>query len=195
MRSCSKQINLRQRVFIALTIIWMITIFCFSAEPGDESSNLSGGLSYRLISIVDDVFSMHWNEAEKLDRVEVISFPIRKAAHMSEYAMLGILVFAAATPTGRGQGQNDCRNHEEKKKHGQKRTSSEGRTKIMLSCKGYIIAISTVFIYACTDEFHQLFVPGRSGQFTDVLIDTAGGLIGLVCILILTACRKDKAQV
>lgn len=158
--------KLRQRLFAALTIIWMITIFCFSAEPGDESSNLSGGLSYRLISIADHVFNMHWDETEKLGRVEAISFPIRKAAHMSEYALLGILVFAAATPTGRGRGQN-----------------------------GYIIAISTVFIYACTDEFHQLFVPGRSGQFTDVLIDTAGGLIGLVCILILTACRKDKAQV
>ncbi len=169
MRSCSKK-----RVFAALTILWMITIFCFSAEPGDESSNLSGGLSYRLISIVDHVFSMHWDETEKLDRVEAISFPIRKAAHMSEYALLGILVFAAATPTGREQGQ---------------------KTKIIISHRRYIIAISTVFIYACTDEFHQLFVPGRSGQFTDVLIDTAGGLIGLVCILILTACRKDKAQV
>ena len=190
MRSCSKK-----RVFAALTIIWMITIFCFSAEPGDESSNLSGGLSYRLISIVDHVFSMHWDETEKLDRVEAISFPIRKTAHMSEYALLGILVFAAAAPTGRERGQNDCREPEEVKKHGQKRTSSEGRTRNMFFHKGYIIAISTVFIYACTDEFHQLFVPGRSGQFTDVLIDTAGGLIGLVCILILTACRKDKAQV
>lgn len=32
-----------------------------------------------------------------------------------------------------------------------------------------------VFIYACSDEIHQLFVAGRSGEITDVLIDTLGG--------------------
>ncbi|WP_455683456.1 VanZ family protein [Thomasclavelia sp.] len=38
------------------------------------------------------------------------------------------------------------------------------------------------FIYACSDEIHQLFIPGRSGQFTDVLIDTSGALIMLLII-------------
>ena len=32
-----------------------------------------------------------------------------------------------------------------------------------------------VFIYACSDEMHQLFVQGRSGEILDVLIDTMGG--------------------
>ncbi|WP_138207306.1 VanZ family protein [Haloimpatiens lingqiaonensis] len=40
------------------------------------------------------------------------------------------------------------------------------------------IAIFFVFLYACSDEFHQLFVPGRSGQFRDVFIDTLGGILG-----------------
>lgn len=31
-----------------------------------------------------------------------------------------------------------------------------------------------VFIYACSDEIHQLFIPGRSGEILDVLIDTIG---------------------
>jgi VanZ family protein len=30
--------------------------------------------------------------------------------------------------------------------------------------------------YACTDEFHQLFVPGRAGLITDVLIDSIGAV-------------------
>ncbi|UYJ41604.1 MAG: VanZ family protein [Lachnospiraceae bacterium] len=29
-------------------------------------------------------------------------------------------------------------------------------------------------LYACTDEYHQLFVPGRSGQLRDVMIDAVG---------------------
>ena len=36
------------------------------------------------------------------------------------------------------------------------------------------------FVYACSDEWHQTFVPGRAGQFRDVLLDTAGSLTGLL---------------
>ncbi len=36
------------------------------------------------------------------------------------------------------------------------------------------------FFYACTDEIHQSFSPGRSCQFTDVLIDTGGALVGIL---------------
>ncbi len=43
--------------------------------------------------------------------------------------------------------------------------------------KSFKIAILITFFYACSDEIHQLFVPGRSGRFTDVLIDTSGGLL------------------
>lgn len=34
--------------------------------------------------------------------------------------------------------------------------------------------------YAAADEFHQLFVEGRSGQLRDVLIDSCGALLGVI---------------
>lgn len=43
-----------------------------------------------------------------------------------------------------------------------------------------LFAIMGVFLYACTDEFHQLFVPGRSGNFRDVIIDTSGGVLSAI---------------
>lgn len=43
-----------------------------------------------------------------------------------------------------------------------------------------LFAIMGVFLYACTDEFHQLFVPGRSGNFRDVIIDTSGGALSAI---------------
>ena len=51
-----------------------------------------------------------------------------------------------------------------------------------------IIMLSSLFcfIYACTDEFHQLFVNGRAGRFTDVLIDTSGGVIMLLIVFIIS---------
>lgn len=44
----------------------------------------------------------------------------------------------------------------------------------------YLSALTFSFIYACTDEFHQKFVPGRSCEFRDVLIDTCGACFGIM---------------
>ncbi|MCI6265943.1 MAG: VanZ family protein [Erysipelotrichaceae bacterium] len=43
----------------------------------------------------------------------------------------------------------------------------------------YLISFIICVLYASSDEFHQLFVPGRSGQVTDVLIDLIGVVLGL----------------
>lgn len=40
-----------------------------------------------------------------------------------------------------------------------------------------LISLILTFLYACSDEFHQTFISGRSGQFKDVLIDTIGMII------------------
>lgn len=48
---------------------------------------------------------------------------------------------------------------------------------------------------ALCDETIQLFVPGRSGQITDVWLDTAGYLTGaLLTLLIFRLCRKRPKQ-
>lgn len=50
------------------------------------------------------------------------------------------------------------------------------------------------FIYACTDEIHQIYVPGREGKFADVSIDligiTAGILLALLAVLSCNAIKK-----
>ena len=56
-----------------------------------------------------------------------------------------------------------------------------------------LISLLITFIYACSDEFHQLFIPGRSGQFIDILIDTSGALIMLL-IIYLWQKRKKPSQ-
>lgn len=45
--------------------------------------------------------------------------------------------------------------------------------------KKFLLPLGVVFLYACTDEIHQAFVPGRACLFTDVLIDTAGGALAM----------------
>lgn len=46
--------------------------------------------------------------------------------------------------------------------------------------KSALCALLFVFLYATSDEFHQSFVPGRGPAFSDVLIDTTGGLTGIM---------------
>ena len=44
--------------------------------------------------------------------------------------------------------------------------------------------------YAITDEFHQYFIPGRSAEIRDVLIDSSGALTGILFVIIVLAIIK-----
>lgn len=146
-----------------LMLCWMVVIFMFSAEPDTESSELSGSVSYRIVSVVNTITASHWDENELLDRAELIDYPVRKCAHMSEYAILTLFGFVTFS--------------------------------FLHSRRKFLIPIGITFIYACTDEFHQLFVPGRAGRFTDVLIDTTGGIIMLLFIAIVTHVARKRHTV
>lgn len=55
-----------------------------------------------------------------------------------------------------------------------------------------IIGILFVFIYACSDEIHQLFVPGREGAIRDVIIDTCGGTTLLLIKMLSIKIKSNK---
>ncbi len=55
----------------------------------------------------------------------------------------------------------------------------------------YLISFIICVLYASSDEFHQLFVPGRSGQVTDVLIDLIGVVLGLLLVFLIRCFRKE----
>ena len=42
-----------------------------------------------------------------------------------------------------------------------------------------IVSLMVCMLYSASDEIHQLFVPGRSGEVRDVLIDSSGALVGI----------------
>ena len=52
----------------------------------------------------------------------------------------------------------------------------------IIKWKNVLFSICFTALYASTDEFHQLFVPGRSGQVKDVLIDSCGAVAGTLII-------------
>ena len=48
--------------------------------------------------------------------------------------------------------------------------------------------------YAASDEFHQLFVPGRAGRVTDVLIDSGGVIFGLFVVFVVSWMKNLKLK-
>ncbi|MDV2886388.1 VanZ family protein [Alkalihalophilus pseudofirmus] len=54
-----------------------------------------------------------------------------------------------------------------------------------------MIALLLSVLYAISDEVHQLFIPGRSGEVRDVLIDSAGAAVGISLYYLLA---KIKAK-
>ena len=89
--------------------------------------------------------------------VHNLVFAARKMAHVTEYACCAILLWRA------------LRQH----------TPRNTRPWNWRDAKW---SLAIIFAYACTDEIHQHFVPGRQGAFLDVLLDTLGGALGLFAL-------------
>lgn len=58
----------------------------------------------------------------------------------------------------------------------------------------YILTIVLCFFYSLTDEFHQLFVNGRTGQFSDCLIDTCGSALAILLVCLVSSKKKFLAK-
>lgn len=148
-----------------LTLLWMLFIFMMSSAGKDESNTQSGAVC----EIICEVFVEGYEEMPEEDRIrlqEKISFPVRKGAHLSEYAVLGALMTVTAAFW--------------------RREETNTRTTQVLPVLG------AGFLYAVSDEMHQAFVPGRSGEPRDVLIDTFGVLIGICIVRVCLYARARK---
>ncbi len=108
------------------------------------------------------------SEAAKLGMIEGMHTLVRKMAHFSIYAALGFFVINYIL------------------------TYFSQRSKALLT------SVAVCFFYACSDELHQLLVPGRSGEVRDVLIDTCGAFTGMCFMLLLmlaaSKLRRDKNE-
>lgn len=145
-------------IFTLLTVVWMTVIFSLSNDPADESGEKSLAVGKLICSItVKGYHDLTVSKQEAL--AEKIEHPIRKCGHMTEYAILGVLLLLAFSAY----------------------TYSSWR---------WEAAFIGGVMYAASDEIHQLFIPGRSGQITDVLIDSAGLLIGIMFIYLMHRCLK-----
>ena len=121
----------------------------FTASTGAGTSAHSGRIVAAVLSWI--------GAARRLtpEQLDLVNHYARKAAHVTEYALLAALLHRAIA---RGAA------------------AARARWSI-LAC---LEVIGIVALYAASDEFHQRFVPTRTPSVWDVLLDTSGGSVGLL---------------
>ena len=150
-------------IAVCLLIAVYIMIFLFSADDAAESSSLSVSVTRRLINLYYHFFSGNNNAVLTVPVVtDDAEAIVRKMAHFTEYMAVGFLSFGIAVIW-------------------------------MQRIKAGIVAVTLqVFLSAGLDEIHQYFVPGRYASFRDVLIDTAGGIAGIMIVVLMYKIRKRR---
>jgi VanZ family protein len=128
-------------------LVWMLLIFLFSTG-GMSASNTSRIIRPVLLWLFPDISE---------ERLTLVHFIVRKAAHFTEYAILALLAARAFL----------------------------GSSREILRRRWFLASLALVVVYALTDEYHQRFVPTRTGSIYDSLIDISGGLTALLCFTLL----------
>jgi VanZ family protein len=138
------------------SIIWMALIFLGSTDI------LSAEHTSRFL-----VPFLRWIDPQiSLAALNAIQFGIRKLGHLTEYAILAMLLWRAL------------------------RSGTGWQMKMSIL---FLIAALACAIFAASDEFHQSFVPSRTSSPVDVMIDICGALVGLeIC---LAFARRKRATV
>jgi len=147
------------------TILLLLLIFGFSAQDGETSGSLSFEISMFLVKLVSPLLPVSTTEATLVEYAEQLHLYVRKTAHMPEYFLLALsLQLPLATCLSR---------------------LSFWKTRIFI---GFFCTV----VFAALDEFHQTFVPGRSGNVLDVCIDSAGALAAAFCLYVIFLLRQKK---
>ena len=156
-----RSIDVLKVIAVFITVGWMLFIFYLSSETADESTVLSDRIAEAIYRVVIPDFE-ELNPGKRAIYLEAAAAPVRKSAHFLEFSVLGALL---------------CLNMI---------LWTSLNKKAVLG-----IAIAAGALYAMSDELHQLFVYERSGQLSDVLIDTTGAVIGALVIMFI--CKKKRS--
>lgn len=147
--------NILKHIIRYILIICIIILCCVIFNFSAQDGQASSGTSSKVAEILLDTFAngKQMLPHEKLAQIEILQPFVRKGAHFSIYMLLGILLMSCA------QTFKWCTEYK------------------------FDASVMFAFLYACTDELHQKFIAGRSGQFTDVCLDTVGATVGILIIL------------
>ena len=168
---------------LVFQMLFIFTMSSFGHTSSDAQSNL-------FVDFIAQNFPhVRHGLKNNLISLSTLIFLVQKTAHFTEYAILGGLFFLNL--------RSWLKSNTTLVKISKPQTTKTVAKKITLDLIKYSLFMSILFsfLYACTDEIHQIFVPGRSAQFRDVLIDTLGASFGaIITYLIIKLFNKIKIR-
>lgn len=188
---------MEKRITLALSAAAVVAmcafVFAMSAMPADDSTELSTGVIWHIVGLIVPGYDQ-LPGAEQLRWQEALQHPVRKAAHFLEYAALGALALNLTMQVARERGSRNG-GGESTDAHSLSGETDEAAhatpTLPQLALAAWVFATA----YAATDELHQLFVPGRTGQLSDVALDSVGSLTGTALFaLIMCAIKHHRTK-
>lgn len=141
-------------------LLVLLTMITIFCLSNDNGDKSTEKSDSIIIIISEKVLNKKLTEKEKQEIIDKYVVVVRKFAHFTLYFLLGLFFISFLY-------EFDINNK-----------------KLILS------TIIFVFIYACSDELHQLFIHGRSGEILDILIDTLGGITSTFIYLKLKIRRR-----
>ena len=171
-----KNIIFLRIIFTILLISTYTAIFVYSSQNGEKSSDKSKGIMYSLICILQGTENVTHDEVDTLEPL------LRKMAHFGIYTMSGIWSMCLMCTFYRDEekSKEECINAFDDKLITKIKAGSK-----TIEFKRIFISTIIGFLYACSDEIHQLFSAGRSCKAIDVSIDTMGVLNGALLVLLI----------
>ena len=163
--------NILKHIIRYLLII-CISVSCIGIFKFSEENGVeSTGTSAKVASVILDFTgkSNGMTPEEIKIQIEILQPFVRKSAHFCIYMLLGILLICLMQTF-----------------------------KLQMAYR-FDFSVMFAFLYACTDELHQTFIPGRSGTYADVCLDTVGATLGILIIMLIIYIRykiknKNKIQ-
>lgn len=134
-----------------ISLVSTISIMALIFFFSSQSGSESTQISSGATMKLVELVSPSLSPEQKMEIAVNIEYYVRKTAHFTVFAALGLSLITAI------------------------KSNFGVRNK-----KAIFLTEAICILYAVSDEFHQSFVGGRTMKFTDVLIDSAGALTGII---------------
>lgn len=151
-----------RKIKIAVSWIAVAAVMIMIFHFSSQPAELSTTTSGGVIEFICNIYArIKGIPCSTLDKsIETLQHTVRKTAHFSIYLLLGMFSSNAFFQSG---------------------------VKKLRKVGGFAFLLSA--FYAATDEFHQRFVEGRSGEIRDVCIDSSGALVGILLFILIYGIR------
>ncbi len=156
-----------KKIIFRIIIVILLGITCGGIFYfSHQPADKSDNTSGEVIKVIINTFSYTRNLDQHQKKIlqDRMQPIIRKLAHFSIYTIVGVLIMTFSS-------------------------TFDWRLINKLS-----VSIGFGIIYAISDEIHQYFIPGRSCQITDVLIDLLGIVFGITFVTIINKYNKINKE-